>query len=130
MKKIILLVVLLLIVFVVMSKHRLYVRDPLANVTRNGVKEAGAQVFIDFDNDVLIQNDNAGPGLVYVELIHHDMPVGTPASLTCMHWIACLAEADQPRLAQLHEGAKVASMDAKTVKFMDSDKRDTVVTLR
>ncbi len=130
MKKLILLVLIILIVFVVLSKHRLYVRDPLANVTRNGVKEDGAQVFINFDNDVLIQNDNAGPGLVYVELIHHDMPIGTPSSLTCMHWVLCLAEADQPKLAQRHDGAKIESMEAKTVKFMDSDKRETIVTLR
>lgn len=129
MKKLILLVLIILIVFVVLSKHRLYVRDPLANVTRNGVKEDGAQVFINFDNDVLIENDSAPDGM-YVELVHHDMPIGTPSSLTCMHWVLCLAEADQPKLAQRHDGAKIESMEAKTVKFMDSDKRETIVTLR
>jgi len=128
-KKLILLFVILAIVFVVLEKHRLYVRDPLANVTRNGVKEDGAQVFINFDNDVLIENDSAPDGM-YVELIQHGQPIGTPAMMHGLHWMAHLTDADQPKLVSVRSGAQIESMDSKVVKFMDDGKRETVVTLR
>ena len=54
MKKIIALIALALIVFAVVYRQRLFLRDPLGSVTRDGVKEDGAQVFINWSNDVLL----------------------------------------------------------------------------
>ena len=59
MKKLLLLVIFVVfLVFVLINRNRLYVRDPLGSVARDGVKEAGAQVYINFQNAVLIENEN------------------------------------------------------------------------
>jgi hypothetical protein len=127
MKKLIAVLLLLLIVFVIVMRHRLFVRDPLANVARNGAKEPGAQVFINIDNDVLIENDHAP---MYVELVQKDQPVAAPTELKCLHFMVCLLDAYPATLVVPIAGASIESMDAKTVRFVDSGKRETVVSLR
>lgn len=125
MRKLIVLVVLLLTVFVVYNRHRLYVRDPLARVTRAAAPEAGAQVFINYDNDVLLENDNAPR---YIEVVQHGNHAGVPDSITCIHWAACLLDADQATLVP-DLGLHVEGMSNKVVQFQDS-RGDAVVTLR
>ena len=127
MKKIILLLVVVAVVFVVWSRQRLYVRDPLGSVMRDGVKEAGAQVLINYSNDVLVQNYNAP---MYVLLVQHGNRVGTPAEMHCVAYVACLMDADEPAFMSTEEGAKVSEMPGKVVEYRDAKGRDVVVTLR
>jgi hypothetical protein len=127
MKKLIVLLVVVAAVFVVWNRQRLYVRDPLGSVLRDGVKEQGAQVFINYSNDVLLENFNAP---MYVTLIRHGERVGTPAVLHCVVYVACLTDADVATLIDVDEGAKVTSMSGKVVEYRDANGRDTVVTLR
>jgi len=127
MKKIILLLVVVAVVFVVWSRQRLYVRDPLGSVMRDGVKEAGAQVLINYSNDVLVQNYNAP---MYVLLVQHGNRVGTPAEMHCVAYVACLMDADEPAFISTEEGAKVSEMTGKVVEYRDAKGRDVVVTLR
>jgi hypothetical protein len=125
-KKLILLVVLVAVVFVVWNRQRVYVRDPLGSVVRDGVKEAGAQVLINYSNDVLLQNYNAP---MYVTLIQHGDRVGTPAEMHCVAYVACLMDAEQPSFVMTEDGAKVSTMTGKVVEYRDAKGRDTVVTL-
>jgi hypothetical protein len=127
MKKIIVLLVVVAVVFVVWSRQRLYVRDPLGSVMRDGVKEAGAQVLINYSNDVLVQNYNAP---MYVQLVQHGNRVGTPAEMHCVAYVACLMDADEPTFISTEEGAKVSEMTGKVVEYRDAKGRDVVVTLR
>ena len=127
MRKFILLLVVVAVVFVVWNRQRLYVRDPLGSVVRDGVKESGAQVLINYSNDVLLQNYNAP---MYVMLIQHGDRVGTPAEMHCVAYVMCLMDADAPAFAMTEDGAKVATMTGKTVEYRDAKGRDTVVTLR
>jgi len=127
MKKIILLLVVVAVVFVVWSRQRLYVRDPLGSVMRDGVKEAGAQVLINYSNDVLVQNYNAP---MYVLLVQHGNRVGTPAEMHCVAYVACLMDADEPTFISTEEGAKVSEMTGKVVEYRDAKGRDVVVALR
>ena len=127
MKKIILLLVVVAVMFVVWSRQRLYVRDPLGSVMRDGVKEAGAQVLINYSNDVLLQNYNAP---MYVLLVQHGNRVGTPAEMHCVAYVACLMDADEPAFMSTEEGAKVSGMTGKVVEYRDAKGRDVVVTLR
>ena len=127
MRKLILLVVLVGVVFVVFSRQRLYVRDPLGSVARNGVAEKGAQVFINYSNDVLLENFNAP---MYVTLVQHGNRVGTPAVLHCVAYVACLLDADVATLIAMDAGAQVTQMSGKAVEYRDAGGRDTVVTLR
>jgi hypothetical protein len=126
-KKWIALAVVVVIIFVVYNRNRLYVRDPLGGVTRNGVKEAGAQVYINYSNDVLIENDNSP---TYILLVQHANHVGSPVELHCLHWLLCMADADTAALMQPPPSIAIEEMTGKSVRFMDSDKRETVVTLR
>ena len=127
MRKFILLLVVVAVVFVVWNRQRLYVRDPLGSVVRDGVKEAGAQVLINYSNDVLVQNYNAP---MYVLLVQHGNRVGTPAEMHCVAYVSCLMDADEPTFISTEEGAKVSEMTGKVVEYRDAKGRDVVVTLR
>jgi hypothetical protein len=125
-RKFLLLVVVVFAVFLFVCRQRLFLRDPLASVTRDGVKESGAQVFINYSNDVLIQNDNAP---AYVTIVQHGQHVGTPALLKCVHWAACLTDADVATLID-PMAAQVVEMSGKLVEFHDAAGHDVKVSLR
>ena len=125
MRKFILLLVVVAVVFVVWNRQRLYVRDPLGTVLRDGAKEQGAQVLINYSNDVLLQNYNAP---MYVTLVQHGDRVGTPGTLHCVAYAMCLLDADVPAFIATDEGAKV-TMSGKVVEYRDANGLDTVVTL-
>ena len=125
MKKFIALLVLLLVVFVVVERQRVFVRDPLANVTRDRAKVAGEQVYINFNNDVLLENDNP-PMLVMI--VQKGQRVGVPMKLRCIHWVACLTDADVA--SSLPVGGPAQLMTNKVVRFWDKDNRQWVVALR
>ena len=127
MRKLILLLVVIAIVFVVWNRQRLYVRNPLGSVARDGVKELGARVLINYSNDVLLQNYNAP---MYVTLIQHGNRVGTPAVMHCVAYVACLLDADVPAFLVTDDGAQVTTMTGKAVEYRDAKGRGTVVTLR
>ena len=127
MKKFILLLILVAVVLLVWNRQRIYLRDPLGSVARDGVKENGAQVYINYSNDVLLANYNAP---VYVLLVQHGARVGTPATLHCVAYVGCLLDADVAEMVEGSEGAKAESMSGKTVAFRDGDGRAVVVGLR
>lgn len=126
-KKWIALGLLVIVVFVAYNRNRLFVRDPLGSVTRNSAREAGAQVFINFSNDALIENDNAP---MYVFLVQHNNHAGSPVELHCLHWLLCMTDADVATMVQPQAPIAIEEMTNKAVHFVDSDKRNTVVALR
>jgi len=126
MKKWIGIALLIVVVFVAYNRNRLYVRDPLGSVTRNGAKEAGTQVYINFSNDVLIESDNPP---MYILLVQHANHAGSPVELHCLHWLLCMTDADAATFMQPSPVITIEEMTGKSVRFMDSDKRETVVTL-
>ena len=131
MKKIIAAIVLVLIVLAVVYRQRLYVRDPLGSVTRDGVHEDGAQVYVNWPNDVLLENDappNHQP--MTLTLIQHARPIGLPQQMHCLHWLLCLTDADNATLVAPDPGAYIRSMSNRQVTFHDYSGREAVVTLR
>ena len=125
MRRIIVLLLVVLVGFVVWNRHRLFVRDPLGDVVRNRAPEGGAQVYMNFDSDVLIENDRAP---AYVEVIAHDNHTGVPQKLHCIHYLACLTDADVPTLLPMPGGIAVELMNSKLVQFREG-KRETDVEL-
>jgi hypothetical protein len=113
------------VVFVVVERKRVYVRDVLASTTRDGQKVSGEQVFINYYNDVLLENDNP-PMLVLA--IENGQPIGVPTKLRCIHWVACLTDADAATVIPL-DGSALQSMSSKAVKFVDDQHRQWVVAL-
>ena len=96
MKRVVIVGVMLLVVVVVVYRQRLYLRDPLGTVERNGMRVDGASVFINYYNDVLIRNEDAGSYLVQ----RGSVP-GTPAKLSCLRGMVCWTEADIATVAPL-----------------------------
>lgn len=125
MKKWIAVVVLALAVFVVWRRQRVFVRDPLAGVMRDGAKVGGEQIFVNFTNDVLLEKDSAP---MMVMLIQRGQPIGVPTKMHCIHWAACLMDADVATTLPL--GGDVESMSGKSVSFKDESGQSWVVKLR
>ena len=126
LKKWIALGVVIVIIFVAYNRNRLYVRDPLGSVIRNGAKEPGAQVFINFSNDVLLENDNPP---AYILLLQHNNRAGSPAELHCLHWLLCMTDADSTTFIQPPPSIAIEDMTSKSIRFVGSDKRETIVAL-
>jgi hypothetical protein len=124
-KKFIALLLLLLVVFVVVERKRVYVRDVLASTTRDGQKVDGEQVFFNYYNDLLLENDN--PPMQVMSVVHGE-PIGVPTKLRCIHWVACFTDADAPSIVPLN-GAKAQSMSSKAANFRDEQGRRWLVTL-
>jgi len=123
-----------LLALILVNRQRVYVRDPIANVYRDGVKQSGVQVFINYANDVLLEQD-AEPGS-YRTLVQHGgaMP-GTPVVLRCLRWMVCLTDADQATTLPMEWSGKgryqpKVAMTAREVSFVGGDGKTMRVTLR
>ncbi len=127
MRKLVLVVLVVVSWFVFTNRERLFLRDPIATLTRNGVKEGGAQIFINYDNDVLIENDRSP---MYLNIVQHDQPVGAPDILKCIHYLLCRAREYPAPQALALPGARVEAMTPKQVRFRDEAGREVVVQLR
>ena len=74
-------------------------RDPLGSVTRDGVTEDGAQVYVNFSDDVLLEDDNppgGTSGQMTLTLIQHDRPIGLPRQVTLPALARLLSRAPAP----------------------------------
>jgi hypothetical protein len=122
MKKVLIGGVILLLAAIYVFRQRVYLRDPVATVYRDEVKQSGIQVFINNDAELLLVKD--GPGAYRLLVQHWDSFPGTPVSLICLPWIACVTEANNaPKLAVASNGAgsydpKVL-MTSNEVSFVD-----------
>lgn len=126
MKKWILLALVVIAVFVVVERQRLFLRDPLAKVTRDNVIEDNNRVYINYSNDVLLEHTVAP---VTLTIVQHGQHLGTPRSLRCIHWMACMTDGDPAGLVETMAGP-VGEMSGKMVEFKDDKGRDVRVTLR
>jgi len=126
MKKIIAILVLVAVVFIIFNRHRLYIRDPFGSLTRGGVPEPGAQIFINADKDVLLENDNAP---MYLLLVQHTQ-IGEPTKISCAHWLACLADADIATLAPQATVQKPTIVSENEMSFLGPNGIQAVVKVR
>ena len=134
MKKLFLLAFLILMALILINRQRVYVRDPLAKVYRGTQKQDGVQVYINYSNDILlIKEGDSGPFRTLVQS-WNKMP-GTPKELRCIHWMACLADADHASLIP-SDGAGKGDYDPRVVmsnrqvSFINPDGTPTRVDLR
>jgi hypothetical protein len=125
-KKLILLAIVVFAVFVVVERQRLFLRDPLAKVTRDDVIEDNTRVYINYSNDVLLEHTVAP---VTLTIVQHGQHLGTPRRLRCLHWTACMTDGDQAGLVETMAGP-VGEMSGKLVEFKDDKGRNVRVTLR
>jgi hypothetical protein len=128
LKRVVVVGVLLLVVIAVVYRQRLFLRDPLGKVERNGMRVEGARVFINYFNDVLIQSADGGqPYLVQ----RGSMP-GTPVKLSCLRGMMCWTEADSAATVPLGKVDYRPNlvMSSKEVTFQDGNDDGVRVVLR
>lgn len=115
-----------LVVFVAIYRQRIYVWDPLATVSRDGVKQGGVRVMINFSNDTLIDDKSRDMWRIYLVQNWNKQPIYPLGQLRCIQYLACMTEADQvrgdkvvpgPRLG--HEPFAMVTMTSKSVAFVD-----------
>ena len=134
MKTILLLIFVGLLALIFVHRQRVFVRDPLAAVYRNDVKQSGVQVFINYTNDVLVEQDEE-PGSYRILVQGWNKMPGTPAVLKCLRWMACLTDADQATTLPIDWSGKGkydprVSMTSREVSFIGGDGAVMRVALR
>src|SRR5260370_7405856 len=75
-----------------MFRRRIFVRDPLGKVERSGVAQGGTRVYINYSNDVLVE-DSARQQFVLVQG-WNALP-GVPQHLFCLTGLVCWTDADK-----------------------------------
>jgi hypothetical protein len=129
MKKILFFGALLLIVVGVIFRQRIFVRDPLGKVERSGVEQEGARLYINYSNDVLVE-DTATHRFLLVQG-WNAMP-GVPQHLFCLTGLMCWTDADRATVFPMEGagGKTPAVMSAKEVTLVDESGAPIKVTLR
>lgn len=128
MKKILLLLTLALVVFVAIHRQRIFLRDPLASVTRDGVAVSGVAVMINFTNDVLLEDASADRHRLYLVQNWNQRLEFPTAPLTCVQGLACMTDADQATATAIAPGSRGrrppfmgVTMTNRLVEFVDED---------
>ena len=128
MRRLLLLITLALIVLIAVYRDRLYLRDPLGKLTRDGAAQADVRIFINYQNDVLVQ-EKGGTEMFVVQHWNHLEAV--PANLTCFQGLLCLAPADRLiDAAGTTISRKEAEMTDRSVDFVDDNGHTVQVTIR
>jgi hypothetical protein len=129
LRKILIVGTLLLVVFVMVFRQRIFVRDPLGKVERNGAAQDGERLYINYSNDVLVE-DAAAHQFVLVQG-WNALP-GVPQHLFCLTGLMCWTDADRPAVFPVDGagGRTPAVMSAKEVTFMDASGAKIKVELR
>ena len=135
MKKLFLLAFVVILVLVLLHRQRVFVRDPLATVyasaganSADAVKQSGVQVYINYSNDVLLIKEGSGGYTLLVQ--HWNRMPGMPVRLRCIHWMACLTDADHAQMLPAHAYDAKVQMSDRSVIFSDAKGAVTRVDLR
>jgi hypothetical protein len=129
LKRILIVGTLLLVVFVAVFRQRVFVRDPLGKVERNGVAQDGTRLYINYSNDVLVE-DSARHQFILVQ--GWSVRPGVPQHLFCLTGMVCWTDADKAAVFPVEGvgGRTPAVMNAKEVSFVDESGAKVRVGLR
>jgi len=137
LKRLLALALICLVVFVVVYRQRIFVRDPLATVTRDGVKMGNVQVMINYSNDVLLQDGSTTERRLYLVQNWNKAAEVPTVPLKCIYGVACMTDADQASAMRLEVGSRGrrtpfegVTMTNRRVEFVDEDGALVAVALR
>ena len=137
MRKLFVLLSVVLVSFAVIHRHRIYVWDPLASVTRDGVEQRNVRVMINFDNEALIDDGSTAVRRLYLAQHWSKAPIYPLGPLRCLEYLACMTEADQAGGQRLLAGSRGrrspyegVTMTDRRVKFVDENGALLEVVLR
>jgi hypothetical protein len=134
-KTIVILVFVVLAGLVITFRQREYVRDPLAKVYRNDVQQDNVEVYQNWANDVLIQQNYGDRANTRILVQDWDEMPGTPANLTCIQWLACVTTDDRAPKSPIAWTGKGkynpnVTMTKHEVSFVDGDGSKVRVELK
>lgn len=138
MKKLLAIVVILLVAFLVVNRQRIYLRDPLAKVSRDGVAVGDVTTMINYSNDVLLL-DASDPQHRRIYLVQgwNKLASVPTVPMRCEATLACMADADQATATPITPGSRGrrepfqgVTMTNRRVEFVDEDGALVVVRLR
>jgi hypothetical protein len=129
LRKILIVGTLLLVAFVAVFRQRIFVRDPLGKVERNGVAQNGVRLFINYSNDVLVEDSEKH---TFVLVQGWSALPGVPQHLFCFTGLLCWTDADRATVFPMEGagGRTRAVMMAKEITFLDESGASVRVTLR
>jgi hypothetical protein len=121
-----------MVIVLVIFRQRLFLRDPIAKVERNGQVESNYRVYINYFNDVLLEDLNGDRRLLVQSRDGVPMVPGVPMHLQCIRMMACLTEADYAPSAPLggKEYVPGVEMTSSFVAFQDADGAAMRISLR
>jgi hypothetical protein len=124
--------ILLLGVILIVFRQRLFVRDPVANVERNGMRQAGFRIYLNYYNDILVEDP--AHDLRYLVQAQNGVAMvpGVPLHLRCLRGLACLTEVNfAPTLPLAGRGyTPMVVMTSAYVTYLDGDGASMRVALR
>jgi hypothetical protein len=122
----------LVIAVLVMFRQRLFLRDPFATVERNGMKLTGCSVYLNYDNDILVEDRTKHEHYLVQAKDGTPMTPGVPLHLQCLNALACLTETEfAPTLPLGGKGYEPSvEMTSSYVSYVDGDGASVRVTLR
>jgi hypothetical protein len=136
-RKLLLLIAIGLLVFAALRRQRIYLWDPLASVTRDGVKQGSVRVMINYSNDVLMDDNSTGERRLYLVQHWNKTAQASTGPLKCVQYLACMADADQASGEKIAPGSRGrrepfegVTMTDKRVEFVDETGALVVVALR
>jgi hypothetical protein len=139
MKKLFVLAFVVLFALIVINRQRVFLRDPLGSVYKSvnldgsgAVKQSGVQVYINYSNDILLLRETQ-PGAYSLLVQHWSKIPGTPARLKCIHWMACMTDADHAAILPVQAEGKYdpkVQMTNREVSFLNRDGALVRVQLR
>jgi hypothetical protein len=119
----------LLILLVAIFRQRIFLRDPLGEVERNGIRQDATRVYINYSNDVLLE-DLTRNNRYLVE--GWSKEPGVPKHLTCFTGLACWTEENEAKVFPLGSAPNQAhaAMSAKEIVFEDETGAPIMAKLR
>jgi hypothetical protein len=128
LKRVLLSGVLILVIFLTVFRQRVFLRDPLGKVERAGVVQDGSRLYINYSNDVLVED--AAHQFVLVQ--NWNKSPGTPLHLACLNGLACWTDANEAAVSALDRPTRAAAavMSSKEVTFLDGGGEEVRIELR
>jgi len=135
-RKILLLLVVALVVFVVVYRQRIFLWDPIATVTRDGVKQGDVRVMINYSNDVLVDDKSTAKRRLYLVQNLNKVAEYSTGPLRCIEYLACMTDGNQATGEKVTPGPRGrrepfegVTMTGKEVEFVDESGALVLVTL-
>ena len=131
MRKLLLLLLIVAVAAIALYRQRLFLRDPLGKMYANQAEVAGARVFINYSNDVLVQTGatDTPPQLI---VQGWDRMPGVPQAMTCLRAMVCLTTEEHAPKSPLEGPNRDArtTMSNRNITFIDGKGQSVLVILR